>query len=467
MLHDSNQTMLFPKLPDEALDEMKQFGKEIQLNAGNVLFSEGDSKYHFFVVLEGEIEVTKQVGAETKVLAVHRRGEFMGELSMLTGTGAIASGHAIAPSRVLQIDVETFRHILTECSPIADIILSAMAGRTKDVEVQLRQQEKMAALGKMSAGLAHELNNPGAAARRAASQLRENFQNLQTQALALNLLSKEQLKFINDIQHQATLHACHSPKLDPITCSDQEDEVTDWLEDHDITNSWKLAPTLVNAGLNTEKLDTLADNIPVDCLSHVLTWLEATLSSFGLIHEIEQSTVRISDLVKAIKGYSYMDQAPLQEIDVHEGIENTLLILHHRLKKGVIVKREYDRTLPKICAYASELNQVWTNLIDNGIDAMKGKGDLTIRTYRENNCLIVEIGDTGVGIPPAIQSRVFEPFFTTKGVGKGTGLGLEIAYRIIVNKHHGDIRFESQPGKTRFRVHLPIQGVNSCQKVCE
>jgi signal transduction histidine kinase len=325
----------------------------------------------------------------------------------------------------------------------------------------------MAALGKMSAGLAHELNNPGAAARRAASQLRENFQNLQTQALQLNLLSKEQLKFINDIQHQATQHACHSPKLDPITCSDQEDEVTDWLEDHDISNSWKLAPTLVNAGLNTEKLDTLADNIPVDCLSHVLTWLEATLSSFALIHEIEQSTVRISDLVKAIKGYSYMDQAPLQEIDVHEGIENTLLILHHRLKKGVIVKREYDRTLPKICAYASELNQVWTNLIDNGIDAMSGKGDLTIRTYRENNCLIVEIGDTGVGIPLAIQSRVFEPFFTTKGVGKGTGLGLEIAYRIIVNKHHGDIRFESQPGETRFRVHLPIQGVNSCQKVCE
>lgn len=467
MLHDSNQMTLFPKLPDDALEEMKQFGKEIQLNAGDVLFSEGDSNYNFHVVLEGEIEITKQVGVETKVLAVHRRGEFMGELSMLTGTGAIASAHAIAPSRVLQIDVETFRHILIDCSPIADIILSAMAGRTKDVEVQLRQQEKMAALGKMSAGLAHELNNPGAAARRAASQLRENFQNLQTQALALNLLSKEQLKFINDIQHQATQHACNSPKLNPITQSDQEDEVTDWLEDHDVKNSWKLAPTLVNAGLNTEKLDTVADNIPVDCLSSVLTWLDATLSSFGLIHEIEQSTVRISELVKAIKGYSYMDQAPLQEIDVHEGIENTLLILHHRLKKGVIVKREYDRTLPKICAYASELNQVWTNLIDNGIDAMSGKGDLTIRTYRENNCLVVEIGDTGVGIPPAIQSRIFEPFFTTKGVGKGTGLGLEIAYRIIVNKHHGDIRFESKPGETRFRVHLPIQGVNSCQKVCE
>ncbi|MBW4630967.1 MAG: cyclic nucleotide-binding domain-containing protein [Iphinoe sp. HA4291-MV1] len=460
MLHDPNQTTLFPKLPDDALEEMKQFGTEIQLNTGDVLFSEGDSNYNFFVVLEGEIEITKQVGVETKVLIIHRRGDFMGELSILTGSGAIANAHAIARSRVLQIDVETFRHILIECSPLAEVILSAMAGRTKEVEAQLRQQEKMAALGKMSAGLAHELNNPGAAARRAASQLRENFQNLQTLALQLNLLSKEQLKFITDIQHQATEYATHSPKLDPLTCSDKEDEVTEWLEDHDISNSWKFAPTLVNAGLDTEKLDTLADNIPIDCLEHVLKWLDATLSSFGLIHEIEQSTVRISELVKAIKGYSYMDQAPLQEIDVHEGIENTLLILHHRLKKGIMINREYDRTLPKICAYASELNQVWTNLIDNAIDAMKSKGNLTIRTYRENNCIVVEIVDTGVGIPPAIQSRIFEPFFTTKGVGKGTGLGLEIAYRIVVNKHHGDIHFESQPGNTRFRVRLPIQLVN-------
>lgn len=457
MLHDPNQMTLFPKLPDDALEEMKQFGKEIQLNVGDVLFSEGESNYNFHVVLEGEIEITKQMGGETKVLAVHRRGEFMGELSMLTGSGSIANAHASAPSRVLQIDVETFRHILIECSPIADVILTAMAGRTKDIEAQMRQQEKMAALGKMSAGLAHELNNPGAAARRAASQLRENFQNLQTLALQLNLLSKEQLKFINDIQHQATQYACHSSKLDPITQSDKEDEVTQWLEDHDISHSWKFAPTFVTAGLDTAKLDHLAENIPVDCLSSVLTWLEATFSSFGLIYEIEQSTIRISDLVKAIKGYSYMDQAPLQEIDVHEGIENTLLILHHRLKKGVIINRDYNRTLPKISAYASELNQVWTNLIDNAIDAMDGKGDLTIRTYKDNKCLVVEIHDTGVGIPPAIQSRIFEPFFTTKGVGKGTGLGLEIAYRIIVNKHHGDIHFESKPGNTRFRVRLPIQ----------
>jgi signal transduction histidine kinase len=457
MLHDPNQMTLFPKLPDDALEEMKQHGTAIQLNTGDVLFNEGDTNYHFHIVLEGAIEITKQVGDETRVLAVHRRGEFMGEISMLTSSSSIASARAIAPSQVLRIDIDMFRQILAECSPLADTILAAMAGRTKDVEAQLRQQEKMAALGKMSAGLAHELNNPGAAARRAACQLRENFQNLQTLTLQLNLLSKEQIKFIADIQSQASEYAVCGLKLDPLTQSDKEDEITDWLEDHDISNGWKLAPNLVNAGLDTDKLDSVANNIPAECLGHVLKWLEATLSSYGLINEIEQSTTRISELVKAIKGYSYMDRAPLQEIDVHDGLENTLLILQHRLKKGVIVKREYDRTLPKICAYAAELNQVWTNLIDNAIDAMNGKGDLTIRTYQDNSCLGVEIADTGAGIPPAIQSRIFEPFFTTKGVGKGTGLGLEIAYRIIVNRHKGNIHFESRPGDTRFRVRLPVQ----------
>ncbi|MFH7030432.1 MAG: sensor histidine kinase [Heteroscytonema crispum UTEX LB 1556] len=457
MLHDPNQKSLFPKLADEALEEMQQFGTQIQLNTDDILFKEGDSNYNFHVVLEGEIQITKLVGGETRLLAIHRRGEFMGELSMLTGAGAIASAHALTPSRVLRIDSETFKHIMAECSPLADVILTAMAGRTKDVESQLRQQEKLAALGKMSAGLAHELNNPAAAGRRAAGQLRENFQNLQTLALQLNSLSKEQVKFITETQLQATKHATNAPKLDPLTQSDKEDEITDWLEDHNVKNAWKLSSTLVSAGLDNAKLDILADNIPSDCLSNVLTWLEATLSSTGLINEIEQSTARISDLVKAIKGYSYMDQAPLQELDVHEGIENTLLILNHRIKKGIIVNREYDRTLPPICAYGSELNQVWTNLVDNAIDAMDGKGDLTIRTSKENNCILVEISDTGIGIPPAVKSRVFEPFFTTKEVGKGTGLGLEIAYKIIVERHKGDIHFESKPGDTRFRVRLPIK----------
>jgi signal transduction histidine kinase len=464
MLHDPNQMTLFPKLPDDALEQMKQHGVEIELNPGDVLFREGDSNYNFHAVVEGEIQVTKLVGGESRVLAIHRRGDFMGELSMLTGASSIASAHAIAPSRILRIDIDKFKQIMAECSPLADVILTAMAGRTKDVEVQLRQQEKMAALGKMSAGLAHELNNPGAAAKRAASLLRENFKTLQTLTLQLNLLPKEQLKFLVEIKEQAIAHATNSPKLDPLTQSDREDEVTDWLEDHQVDNAWKLSSTLVNAGLETSKLDLLADNIPADCLSNVLTWLEAAIASYKLIHEIEQSTTRISDLVKAIKGYSYMDQAPLQEIDVHEGIDNTLLILHYRLKQGVIVHKKYDHTLPRINAYASELNQVWTNLIDNAIDAMDGKGDLTISTHNEHSCIVVEIADTGTGIPPAMQSRIFEPFFTSKGVGKGTGLGLEIAYRIVVDRHKGDIYFDSKPGDTRFRVRLPVEPTtNSCK----
>lgn len=467
MLHDPNQMTLFPKLPDEALEEIKQHGIEIQLNAGDVLFSEGES-YNFHVVLKGEIQVTKLVGSETRVLAIHHRGDFMGELSMLTNSGAVASATAVAPSRVLRIDIDTFKHIIAECSSLADVILTAMAGRTKDVEAQLRQQEKMAALGKMSAGLAHELNNPGAAARRAASQLRLNFQNSQTLALQLNSLSKEQLKFITEIQLQATEYAFSYTKLDTLSQSDKEDEVTDWLEDHQVDNGWKLASTLVNTGLDTLTLDTIADNIPADCLSNVLTWLEATLASSGLIDEIDHSTSRICDLVKAIKGYSYMDQAPLQEIDVHEGIENTLLILDHRLNSGVIVHRQYDHTLPRINAYASELNQVWTNLIDNAIDAMDGRGEITISTYKANSCIVVEIADTGIGIPLAIQWRIFEPFFTTKGVGKGTGLGLEITYRIVVNRHKGDIHFNSKPGETHFRVRLPVEPtINSCKEVSE
>ena len=299
--------------------------------------------------------------------------------------------------------------------------------------------------------------------------LEEVLQKLPTLALKLHQqpLSTEQITFLSDLYKQATESAKGSPQIDPLTQSESEDAVTDWLEAHDVTSGWKLAPTLVAAGLNTEELDKIVAHVAPDCLGDVLSWLEATLTGVGLLGEIKLSSARISKLIEAMKDYSYMDQAPLQEVNVHEGIESTLTIMSHRLKQGVVVKREYS-DLPHIYAYGRELNQVWTNLIDNAIDATGGKGHIWIRTSLEGDAsgkgkalrVLVEIADDGVGIPPEIQPRIFEQFFTTKEVGKGTGLGLDIACRIVVGQHKGDIRFDSQPGDTRFQVRLPINIMN-------
>ena len=268
-------------------------------------------------------------------------------------------------------------------------------------------------------------------------------------------LTKEKLEYLNQLYQQAIAGGKSCRHLDPIARSEAEDAVSDWLEDHDIIKSWKLAPTLVTAGIDTERLNEIVDRIDLECIGDVLHWLEATLTGVGLLNEIQLSTGRISELILAMKDYSYMDRAPQQEVDVHEGIESTLTILKHKLKGGVVVHREYG-ALPKIGAYGSQLNQVWTNLIDNAIDATAGKGQIWIRTALESDRILIEIADDGVGIPPEIQPRIFEQFFTTKQVGKGTGLGLDIARRIIVGQHKGDIRFDSQPGNTIFQVRLPI-----------
>ncbi|NJO79807.1 MAG: cyclic nucleotide-binding domain-containing protein [Cyanobacteria bacterium RM1_2_2] len=462
---------LFPRLSDEELERLKSHGRELQLNPGDLLFQEGDPIYQFYVVLEGQVKVTKRMGTGEKLLALHEAGEFTGEISMIMGKPASATGRAIGACRVLEIDPDTFKQVLAECSRGAAVILSAMAGRSREAEVLLRQQEKLAALGRLSAGLAHELNNPAAAGQRAAKQLRESIGSIQARLLKLcdQLFPDEQRELVIQIQQAALAHTTQCCRLDPLTQSDREDALTDWLDRHNVANGWKLAPTLVSGGINGDQLDELADSLSPTALTEALNWLSETLTLASLVNEVEQSTNRISELVKAIKSYSYMDQAPIQEVDLHEGLENTLTILHHKLKYDITVNRSYAENLPKIYAYGSELNQVWTNLLDNAAYALKVKlkqyksesksftPTISIRTERlADERILVEIADNGSGIPAEIQSRIFEPFFTTKGVGEGSGLGLDIVHR-IVQHHHGDIHITSQPGETKFSICLPIE----------
>jgi signal transduction histidine kinase len=272
-------------------------------------------------------------------------------------------------------------------------------------------------------------------------------------------LTEAQREAVLMLEKKSAQHAASrvGPPEDPLALSDREEQLTTWLERNGVEEAWKIAPVLAEAGAKTEKLDDLKALLGPDLVGPAAKRIAAVITIFGLIQEIDNSTRRISDLVTAIKRYSYMDQSPIQEVDLKEDLENTLKIFGHRLKTGVTVVREYDPDLPRICAYGGELNQVWTNLIDNAIDVMDGKGELRIRAFRELDNAIVEIGDNGPGVPPEIRSRIFEPFFTTKKVGAGTGLGLDTAMR-IVRKHHGTMDLKSKPGDTRFRVRLPIRG---------
>ena len=450
------ESILFPTLAEDHLQKLASCGFILQLQPGEILFKEGETAYSFYVVLDGEIKITKQLGAEELVITIHRRGEFTGDLTMLTGGVCQATASSVNNSRVIKFD--DFKELLKNCPDSIDLFIPTLAERSKELEVRLRQQEKLAALGKLSAGLAHELNNPAAAGKRAAKQLNDAITDLQSQMLNLRgkHFSTDHRQILKRLQATALKNINQGLKLSPLEQSDREDELIDWLEEQGVNNSWDVAPTLVSGGIGKSCLQKLHQSMESKAFSEALMWLEASLKMNSLVGEVEQSTSRISDLVAAIKDYSYMDRAPLQEVDLHQGIDNTLKILHHKIKYGVKVNQQYSTDIPKISAYGSKLNQVWTNLIDNAIDAMAGKGELTIRTSLENNCVLVEIIDNGSGIPVEIKPRIFEPFFTSKSVGKGTGLGLDISRRIIVQEHKGNIRFESSPGYTNFQVRLPI-----------
>jgi len=345
--------------------------------------------------------------------------------------------------------------VIGRCPPVAREILRTAANRLRNLEGYSHQRQKLVSLGTMAAGLAHELNNPAAAARRAAAQLYQTIGAVQGLVCQLGrVLKAEAWERLLAAEQEATRRLSEAAPLDSLTRSDREEALTRWLDEHGVPEGWRLASSFVGAGLDAEWLGKLMEKLPANGQTPALNWLDARLSLHSLLKLVDQSTGRVADLVKAIKSYTHMDQSPMQEVDVHEGLESTLTMLGYKLKHVEVV-RAYDRSTPRIMAYGGELNQVWTNLIDNAIDAVDGSGKICVGTFVEDNQVVVEIMDNGRGIPPEIQSRIFEPFFTTKGVGSGTGLGLLISHRIIADRHGGEIEFESKPGETRFKVRLP------------
>ena len=418
------------------------------------MFSEGDPENDFFVVLEGHLKVTRRIAGEEVLLVQHGPGQFTGALSLFDGGRSIATGQAEGALTVLRISLPGLENIMAACPPIATKIIAAMAQRRPEADALVQQREKMAALGKLSAGLAHELNNPAAAARRAAARLRESLETVQRSSFLLGerRLSESQKDLLLTAQRGAA-----PPGLDTLALSAREDALADWLDAHSVSDGCSLSSSLAESGFTESSLDSLAARIEdSETLAESLAWLGSSLDAVEMLRTVEQSADRISALVSAIKAYSYMDQAPQQEVDVQSSLETTLTILGFKCKGGVQVVRDYAPNLPCITAYGSELNQVWTNLMDNALDALDGRGKLFVRTACEEGSVLVEIGDDGPGIAPDVQKRIFEPFFTTKEVGHGTGLGLDTAYRIVVTRHHGDLKVVSEPGDTRFQVRLPI-----------
>lgn len=449
--------LLFAGLSQDDLIWLELMSESVSISAGEYLMREGGEGDGLYIASEGEFEVVKRSGNQDVAIAVRGPGEIFGEMSLLDSTPHSASVRALKDGHLYKISGAVFRDLLATRPQATLAILRTVTDRLRHTEAMLRQSEKMAALGTLSAGLAHELNNPAAAAKRSAAHLRRALEEWQhwTSELDRAAFDPGQRQALQTLRDEIATRAASPGNLDPLTRSDREGDLQAWLEERGVDRAWELAPSLVAFGWDTHALEDIGKTFGAQA-DVVARWLGSGCSVYALLDEVSQSAERISEIVQAVKSYSYLDQAPIQQVDVHEGLENTLVILRHKLKDGVHVARNYAQDLPRIEAYGSELNQVWTNILDNAIDAMHGKGELRLRTYRKDDHVVVEITDNGPGIPPEIQSRIFEPFFTTKPPGIGTGLGLHISYNII-EKHRGQIKVDSKPGATTFQVTLPIQ----------
>ena len=450
---------VFADLPDDQLTWFISQSQELVLKAGDVYSRQGDPADAMFVILEGQLQGRGELNGETFVFDLEP-GDVTGVLPFSRMKQFTVGGRAVTDAHALRFSSALFPELVQKMPELTKRLVGLMSDRIRETTRLEQQRDRLASLGKLSAGLAHELNNPASAAKRAASQLRDILKKIRDASLELGRrdLTPAQKSEIEKLEASFTQTDVIPP--DALTVNDLEDQIDSLLRSHGQRDLWLLAAALARRNIKPEVVESLFATLEAGTARAALVRIAASVEVATLLHEIESSTSRISDLVGAIKEYTYMDQSPVQNVDVVKSLETTLTILNHKLKKGVVVQRDYQRVPLLVNSFGSELNQVWTNIIDNAIDAMHGKGELRVRTYREDGCVVVEIGDNGPGIPEEVQPHIFEPFFTTKGVGEGTGLGLDTVQR-IVKKHRGNIQVTSNPGNTRFQVWLPLAEIAS------
>lgn len=456
---------LFEKLTDEQLSALCERGT-VELHQPGQVYTEGDPATCFFVLIEGTVVIHRRSGAEdVEVQRTSQRGVYAGAWTAYLGDRVPQvygnSLRVTVPSRFYVLDADELAVLMQEWFPMALHLLEGLFFGIKNSQQVVAQRERLLALGSLSAGLTHELNNPAAAAVRATATLRERVAAMRHKLglIAAGPYQRADLETLMSLQEDAADRVGKAPDLSPIEAGDAEDAVGEWLEEQGIAGAWDVAPNFAAAGIDVDWLEQVRASVPEPILESAVRWLNYTVETELLMNEIADSTTRMSTLVGAAKQYSQMDRAPYQTVDVHDLLKSTLIMLGGKFGDGITLVKEFDRSLPEISVYAAELNQVWTNLIDNAVQAMDGHGTLTVRTGRDGDRLLVEIADTGPGVPEDIRSRIFEPFFTTKAVGEGTGLGLDISWRIVVRRHHGDLRVLSEPGNTRFQVLLPFEVV--------